>query len=292
MTRILSILAATNFSLEARHAAERVAMLAKTTAIQRGTLLHVLEKPQTNLWKQSIGVSGKDGQDIIDDVSHSLARLAEDIRKHTAFTLEPQVRVGNPADVIVQVAENFDLLVIGAGIQQSARGLTIGPTSRRLLKKSRPPLLLVKCKPDMTYKRVLVAVDFSEKSREALSLCGLIAPEALIYTVHIFETVFERKMLSAGLREETLRKYRIRTHLEAEAQMTRFMESAGLDTRRHIHFIESGHAAKKLLEITNKWGHDLIIVGRHGKSRIEQLLFGSVTKHLIARSQCDVLVME
>lgn len=74
--------------------------------------------------------------------------------------------------------------------------------------------------------------------------------------------------------------------------MTRFMESAGLDTRRHIRFIESGHAAKKLLEITNKWGHDLIIVGRHGKSRIEQLLFGSVTKHLIARSQCDVLVME
>ena len=35
---------------------------------------------------------------------------------------------------------------------------------------------------------------------------------------------------------------------------------------------------------------DLIVVGKHGESVLEELLLGSVTKHVLAESQCDVLV--
>ena len=36
---------------------------------------------------------------------------------------------------------------------------------------------------------------------------------------------------------------------------------------------------------------DLIVVGKHGSHIAEELLIGSVTKHVLAESQCDLLVM-
>ena len=36
---------------------------------------------------------------------------------------------------------------------------------------------------------------------------------------------------------------------------------------------------------------DLIVVGKHGAHIAEELLLGSVTKHVLAESQCDVMVI-
>jgi len=35
---------------------------------------------------------------------------------------------------------------------------------------------------------------------------------------------------------------------------------------------------------------DLVVVGKHGKSETIDLLLGSMTKHLLRESACDVLV--
>ncbi|NTV95478.1 MAG: universal stress protein, partial [Thiobacillus sp.] len=36
---------------------------------------------------------------------------------------------------------------------------------------------------------------------------------------------------------------------------------------------------------------DLIVVGKHGRHAGEELLLGSVTKHVLAEARCDVLVI-
>ncbi|KFB69963.1 MAG: Universal stress protein family protein [Candidatus Accumulibacter vicinus] len=36
---------------------------------------------------------------------------------------------------------------------------------------------------------------------------------------------------------------------------------------------------------------DLLVVGKHGSHMADKLLLGSVTKHVLAESQCDVLVI-
>jgi nucleotide-binding universal stress UspA family protein len=35
---------------------------------------------------------------------------------------------------------------------------------------------------------------------------------------------------------------------------------------------------------------DLIAIGRHGQSMLEEWFLGSVTRHILANSKCDVLV--
>jgi len=36
---------------------------------------------------------------------------------------------------------------------------------------------------------------------------------------------------------------------------------------------------------------DLIVMGKHGQSEWEDMLFGSVTKHVIREAACDVMVV-
>jgi len=36
---------------------------------------------------------------------------------------------------------------------------------------------------------------------------------------------------------------------------------------------------------------DLLVMGKHGRSGVEQLLIGSVTSHLVRSAPCDVLIV-
>jgi nucleotide-binding universal stress UspA family protein len=292
MVYIQSILAATDFSPNARHAAERAGMLGTTLGIRGGALLHVLEQSWLDGLRQLVGSPAEPKHGIIDDASLSLAELAEEIHQLLGFPLEPQVRTGNTLGAIAEAASYFDLLVLGARGRHPVRALALGTTSQRLLGKTRQPVLVVKRKPISPYQRVLVAVDFSPNSEKALAYSQAIAPQATGYLVHILESLSEMKMISISVSHETIKEYRIKAYLHAEAELTRFVKKVGADPRHLVCVVEQGHAPGRLPEIAAKWDPELIVVGKHGRSRIEEFLLGSVTLHVLAQSQCDVLVVE
>jgi len=292
VAHIQSILAATDFSPDARHAAERAGMLGTTLGIRRGVLLHVLEQSWLDGLRQLVGSPAEAKHGIIDDASLSLAELAEEICRLSDFPFEPRVCTGNTLGVIAETASYFDLLVLGARGRHPVLALALGTTSQRLLGKTRQPVLVVKSKPAGPYQRVLVAVDFSPNSEKALAYSQAIAPQATVYLVHIFESLFEMKMISVSVSDEIIKEYRIKAYLEAEAELTHFIKKVGVDPRRLVCVVEQGHAPGRLPEIAGKWDPELIIVGKHGRSRIEEFLLGSVTLHVLAQSRCDVLVVE
>lgn len=286
-------MAATDFSPDSRHAAERAAILGTTLTMQRGLLLHVLEQPWLDSLKQFISAPTEVKDGIIDDASRSLRKLAEETRLLSGFSLEPQVLTGNTLDVIVESASHYDLLVLGARGRHPVRALALGTTSQRLLSKTRKSVLVVKRKPDTPYQRILIAVDFSPNSRKAIEYGSVIAPGALVNIVHIFEPLFEKQMISAGASDKIIEDYRAKARIDAENQMSAFLATARAGTTdKALQSIEHGHASARLPEIVERWDPDLIIVGKHGRSRIEEFLLGSVTIHMLAQSQCDVLVAQ
>ena len=52
-----------------------------------------------------------------------------------------------------------------------------------------------------------------------------------------------------------------------------------------------GDVSQRILEYEQELDCDLIVVGKHGAGVFEELLLGSTTKHLLAESQSDVLVV-
>ena len=51
-----------------------------------------------------------------------------------------------------------------------------------------------------------------------------------------------------------------------------------------------GDASQRIVEQEQERDCDLVVLGKHGQSATEDLLLGSVTKHVLAEGSADVLV--
>jgi universal stress protein A len=51
-------------------------------------------------------------------------------------------------------------------------------------------------------------------------------------------------------------------------------------------------SASHILEIIDRLGCDLIVMGTHGHTRLKHLLFGSVTEEVVRRARCPVMVVK
>ena len=57
------------------------------------------------------------------------------------------------------------------------------------------------------------------------------------------------------------------------------------------HEVMEGSAKSSLLEAIRSWGADLVIVGSHGRTRLERFFLGSVSHALVTHAPCSVEVV-
>ncbi|MFZ3176230.1 MAG: cation:proton antiporter [Thiobacillus sp.] len=102
-------------------------------------------------------------------------------------------------------------------------------------------------------------------------------------------TIIIVKLLS-GISDEQIHQYRARAREDALNSMAQFADQlsipAGQLTRLAVH----GAPTLRILEHEQSLDVDLIAMGKHGQSTLEELLLGSVTKHVLAYSSSDVLI--
>jgi len=95
----------------------------------------------------------------------------------------------------------------------------------------------------------------------------------------------------AGVDEQVIRRY---VTIEGEVRRKRLHEiaaAAGLAPTEYSGRIIHGDPSQQIIAMEQEVDADLIVVGKHGSHIAEELLLGSVTKHVLAESQCDVLVI-
>ena len=109
--------------------------------------------------------------------------------------------------------------------------------------------------------------------------------------LHAFELPYEGKLTFAGVDEQVIRQY---VTNESEVRRKRLHDlaaAAGLAATEYSARIVHGDPAQQIIAMEQEVDADLIVVGKHGSHIAEELLLGSVTKHVLAESQCDVLVI-
>jgi nucleotide-binding universal stress UspA family protein len=283
------ILAATDLSAPARHAVERAFYLAAATRSE----LHILHATQLNTIDSLRGGRLR-GEAARGADRERLDQLSSDAAIHRGVSAHARVVEGNPLAVITAEADALDaqLVVLGARGEAFLRHALLGSTAARLLRKTaRRPVLVVKQAPHEDYRCVLVAVDFSPASLLSIAAARRLAPDAELVLLHAFELPYEGKLTLAGVDDALVRRY---LSTEAERCRRRMLElatAAGLDpgscTARVVH----GDPAQQTSALEQEVDADLIVVGKHGSHIAEELLLGSVTKHVLAESQGDVLVI-
>jgi nucleotide-binding universal stress UspA family protein len=286
-----TVLAATDFSDEARHAADRAAIVAKEQHAHL-SLLHVVSSSALNdvrkLFRTPTDVDVK----LIDDARHILQEIAADIRLKTGVMGSTDIKTGQAQVEILSATESADLLVLGAQGGNSLHDLILGTTAERLLRTCKRPMLVVKRHPKTRYERVLVPVDFSPYSASALTMASRIAPNARITIVHTFRVPFEGRLRIIGASEDDIRLYREEDQRAAEKQIRELIHKSPVDADRVSYAVEGGDPSPVILAKAEELLSDLIVIGKHGQSWIEDLFLGSTTHHVIARSECDVLVVQ
>lgn len=287
-----AILAATDLSAPSRHAAERACQLAAQMGA-RLNLLHVLQQGALAQMQQLIGPAAEVyAQQIAAEAARALDSLAADcVRKH-GIVVESEVLEGAVVNSICTQAAALaaDLLVVGARGEGFLRHMLLGSSASRLLRKTLLPVLVVKQSPHEAYRRLLVTVDFSPLSALALAQARAIAPQAQLVLLHAFEVPFEGKLMFAGVEEAEIYRYRISAKQEAMRKLHEFAAAAGLAADAATLLVQHGDATQQIIRQEQEQDCDLIVLGKHG-DLLEDYLLGSVTKHVLAESQGDVLVV-
>ena len=290
MTR--RILAATDLSAPSRHAVDRAYRL----AAERGWQLTLAHAIPPGIFDELQAMLGGNAPSIADSVaaeaSRQLAALNDEPRRTHGVVADCRVLAGSPLAAITDFADRngADLLVLGSRGEGFLRQMMLGSTASRLLRKTRHPVLVVKQPPHESYRRVLVAIDFSVASRAALQQVRKLAPEAQLVLLHVVELPFEGKMQYANVDEDIIRRYRQEAQARALGKLRQLMAEEGLPEPETRLVALPGLPAQLILQQEQEEDCDLIVVGKHGVNLVEELLLGSTTKHVLGESQGDVLV--
>lgn len=294
MTPLTAILAATDLSAPAGHAVERAARL----AAQTGSALHILhamELDALDSLKELLGMNLNATKIALETDAHDrLGQLAAELAGTGGISTHTHVVSGTALATVTREADALDagILVLGARGESLLRHTMLGSTAERLLRTSlRRPVLVVKQTPRADYLRALIAVDFSPVASAIIQATRRWAPTADIVLLHAFELPYEGMLWRAGVEKEQIERL-----INSEVQTRRkrlhqLASNAGLQPADYAIQVVHGDPSQHLIAMEKELDADLIVLGKHGTHIAEELLLGSVTKHVLVEAQSDVLVI-
>ena len=288
------ILVATDLSAPSHHAVDRAYLLAQHASGELD-IVHALELDTLDKLRELLGANLASAKAAIEaDARERLQQLATHQRHRLDCAAQMRVVSGKPLSVITSEAAalDADLLVLGARGESYLRHALLGSTAARAIRKAtRCPVLVVKQSPHEAYRSVLVALDFSASSLLAIDAARRWAPGATLVLVHAFELPYEGHLWRAGVEPSVITRY-INSDLEKRrTQLHDLAAEAGLTSADYSVRVLHGDPSQQIIAMEQEYDIDLIVVGKHGTNFTEELLLGSVTKHLLAESQGDVLVV-
>jgi universal stress protein E len=182
-----------------------------------------------------------------------------------------------------------DLAVVGAR-GRLVPDAFVGSTAERIAAATDRPVLLVRRDVSRPYRHLVVAIDPSSDLRRLLAAARLVAPSAERSVLHVYEDPYENAMLLHGATHANMRARRTQVRREARAALTRAVTDAGLEP--HEVLLRNGNARRVLeLEDRERSASDTVFVIERDRSVVGHLMFGSLSRWLISRGECDVLLV-
>ena len=145
------------------------------------------------------------------------------------------------------------------------------------------------------FKVLLVAVDGSDTGHRALEEALDIARalKASLHAVHVVQTGVYPTMILDSLEPPEIAHQAVLDSLEREADeiltdVERRAIDAGVQTAPHKRW---GHPGAEIIVLAQELDVDLIVVGSHGRGRLDRLLLGSVSSYVVDHARSTVMIV-
>ena len=207
---------------------------------------------------------------------------------------------GSPANVIMHDAEDYDITVIGAKGRDTRSAAGLGPVASRLVEHASGCVLVGREPPGDRGMRMLVPVDGSAGSEQALDTLSSFfdLESAEITLLHVQETLWlpyeppaeqsrESPDPDASQNNQLSRELRLEAEeLLAESRIRVLEHHPGVTTS-----IREGNPANEILSEADQGDYDLVVVGAGGASEMKHSILGSVSTKVAWNAPCSVLVV-
>jgi len=138
------------------------------------------------------------------------------------------------------------------------------------------------------FQNILVPLDFSDKAERILGTAlRVLGPGGRISLLHVVEWL-------PAVTEGTFGIYPHRKDIEKIKGLSRakLEEMVRKHKGEHVEaLVREGRAAQVILETVGEMEPDLVVMGTHGRSKLDHFLIGSVTDRVIRRAPCAVLTV-
>jgi nucleotide-binding universal stress UspA family protein len=175
-------------------------------------------------------------------------------------------REGLPSQILTEECRSGDLLFIGQKGENARFARTIvGSTAEDVVRSSPRPVMACPgaFRPP---EKILFPYDGSPAAERALQFCA-----------NAFGTFWKEFLVLSSEEEKGLTE---REH--------RYLNKHAID---HRLITEKGSPIDTVLEVAEREGSDLLLIGSHGTHKIRDYILGSTTVHLLRKSPLPVLIV-
>jgi nucleotide-binding universal stress UspA family protein len=203
------------------------------------------------------------------------------------------VRNGINHDEIIDYANQLEagLIILGIHRKHSAKDFVLGSTLERLLKHSNIPVLVVKNPGNTDYRNILVGVDISKHSKNAILFVTNNFKKLKKNFVHAYTIPFQ-----GFIKDQDLKKYSEETsrnslnELKEELLLNR--ENEELKNIK-IDLIEAGlGVTNAIIEKASKCKADLLVIGTHDRSGLIRGIIGGTAIEILKYCESDILFVK
>lgn len=273
----MRILHPTDFS----RTAEKALTVARDLADRLGGTLHVVHV-QTR-FEETLGTVRL--RPHLDSVNPELERRLEEARQEEARRINDMLRTlaspngtyelrwGDPIRELLDMQDDFDLVVMGAHGSNRLDSYFLGGVAGRFVRRTRVPVVTVREESQVTgVKRALVATDFSEAAKGAVEAARELGRHGVrLVLCHVVDDP------------------RFRDDPTYVNTVTDAMNLLGDGFERHL--VRYGDPASELPAAARDVGADLVVIGLKQQRGAVGLLLGSRVDALVRSSDVPVLAV-
>jgi nucleotide-binding universal stress UspA family protein len=294
---ITRILFATDFSQWARRAEDYACALACSWRASL-TVLSVAEfqpglNPDYSVHREYLADLRKQGSSQLVDLKGRAERRG--------IAVTTRMATGIPSEEVISAAraEHSDLIIVGTRGKTGLAHVLLGSTAERVIRGAPCPVMTVRTDPadaedegarskPVTLARILVPVDFSDCSLDALQFAVVVAQQAQasLLLLHVLEPVsygLDFTFGQSGTREQ-----------EREIWTTRLEGLVSSHQQAHVPIasqLRGGVPADSILDAVQTLPCDLIVMGTHGRRGLSHVLSGSVAEAVLRQARCPVIAV-
>ena len=142
-------------------------------------------------------------------------------------------------------------------------------------------------------KRILHPTDFSDAARQALDLAMELCArcDAELHLLHVLPDLAAIPLIPGGVVPPQLTDAQQRCRQEAAEMLVKLVPAEWAAEHPVHRATRQGPAFLGIIEYARDEDIDLIVLGTHGRSRLMQVLMGSVAERIVRKAPCPVLTV-